>query len=63
MALSRAILNKLVKCLWFEVVQWQVRLQMSHIFKISDTLFYLNPFGGLLVGHDVSLALLQITLC
>ena len=42
-AISLTILSTAL-CLWFEVVQWQLRLQMSHIFfKLSDTALCVAP--------------------
>ena len=50
MALSWVFLNTPLKCLLFEVAQWQMQLQVSHIFTLSDTAFCLiTPFGGFLV--------------
>ena len=55
MGLSWAILNTPLKCLLPAAGQWQMRLQISHIFKPSNTAFCLDPpFGsGVFVGVKI----------
>ena len=52
LSLSRTSLDTPLKFLLLEVAQGQMRLQMSHIFKLSDRALCLAPpFGGLRVRY------------
>ena len=51
MTLSWAILNTPLKRLLFEVVEWQMRLQVSHLFKLlaTERFGYTHHLVGLLL--------------
>ena len=49
--------------LWFEVARWQMRLEMSHNIKLSDTAFFLDPpFGELNSRLVIQVAFLLVVL-